>query len=189
MKTFFFIFSFYLLLVNNICFSQKAISFEKEDITFEIQDSLFIVKGIYYLTTDNSKEVLFIYPFPTDSIYGIPFDINIYELNTNKVFKYNASEDFSYISFIVQLSEDTPLLITYKQPIKSKKARYILLTTKSWNKPLKIADYKLITDKELKISNFSYFPDRKTVIDNKNVFIWHFENFMPNKDFEIVFED
>lgn len=176
------------LTLNGACYSQQTISFDSEDLTFEIRDTIFIVSGFYYLSSKVDKEFLLIYPFPTDTIYGTPFDVSIHNLSTNHPVSYKPSRNNSYVSFITSYTDDTPLLISYKQPFRANRVKYILLTTQSWNKPLTTANYKLITDKDLKIIYFSIPPDESITVDDKNIFFWHIENFMPDRDFEIVFD-
>lgn len=175
-----------LLFVVN-CKAQNDISFEKEDITFEIKDSLFSVQGIYYFNSTSTNKTAFLYPFPTDSIYSKPFKIRLAYVNSGKTIEYKMVNDSSSIMFRVYTDLNQPILISYTQGLKSNKARYILLTTNYWRKSIKQVDYKLVTDSNLSIKEFSIQPDKTIQIDNNKVYFWHKEDFTPIKDFIIVY--
>lgn len=163
-------------------------AFVQEDLTFEICDSVFSVSGIYYLSSEKEGRHLMIYPFPGDSIYGKPFDINVTDLNTGNNIPTNAREDFSSVTFPAVISESTPLLISYKQHLRSNKARYILLTTHHWDKPLQVAEFRLVTSNELVITSFSIPPHRMITVEDKNMYFWQLSDFWPTTDFIVEFE-
>lgn len=177
-----------LLLFNINCKAQHKLSFEKEDITFEIENGIFTVRGIYYFNSDSEKEYSILYPFPTDTIYGNPFKIEVSYINSNKNIEYKTTKDSSAVFFRILANPEQPILITYSQRLKTNKARYILLSTNQWHKPLIQADYKLITPLNFSITSLSVKPDKEIQIDNKKIYLWHKENFMPQKDFIVEFE-
>lgn len=177
----------YLLLIGFNCFAQNDMFFEKEDITFEIKDNVFIVKGIYYFNSTSDKEYSIVYPFPTDSIYSKPFNIGVEYVNSGQELNYKTANDSSSILFRALADSIQPILISYHQLLNSERARYILLTTNFWQEPLKQADYKLVTDLDFSITGFSIQPDKEMQIENKKVYLWHKENFTPQKDFVIDF--
>lgn len=176
-----------LLLIGINCIAQNDMFFEKEDITFEIKDNVFIVKGIYYFNSTSDKEYSILYPFPTDSIYSKPFNIGVEYVNSGQELNYKTANDSSSIVFRALADSIQPILISYHQRLNSDRARYILLTTNYWQKPLKQVDYKLVTDLDFSITNFSIQPDKEIQIENKKVYLWHKEYFIPKKDFIIEF--
>jgi hypothetical protein len=178
---------FLLFLGHPSCFSQNTVLFEDEDITFEIRDSIFIVQGLYYFNSQTENKYSILYPFPTDSIYGKPFDIFVKNLNTEDTIRYKT-KDTSSIVFSVLINGKTPIMISYRQHLKANKAKYILQSTNYWGKPLRKADYKLITELDFKVKGFSIFPDKEIELDGKKVYVWQKENFIPTKDFEIEYE-
>ena len=175
------------LLFGINCTAQNEILFEKEDITFEIKENIFIVQGIYYFNSTSDKEYTVLYPFPADSIYSRPFNVSVMYLNSGQQINYKAAIDSSSIVFRVKGDSMNPVLISYHQRLNSNKARYILLTAKYWQKPLKQVDYKLVTDFDFIITRFSIPPDKEIEVDNKKVYLWHHENFIPQNDFIIEF--
>ena len=176
-----------VLFIGINCVAQNEIFFEKEDITFEIKDNVFIVQGTYYFNSTSGKEYSILYPFPTDSIYSKPFDICVKYVNSNQQISYKTATDSSSILFRALADKDQPVLISYHQRLNSNKAKYILLTTNYWKKALKQVDYKLVTDLDFSITSLSMEPDKELQIDNKKVYLWHKENFIPQNDFIIYF--
>ncbi|MFW5663447.1 MAG: hypothetical protein ACOCYD_00255 [bacterium] len=160
----------------------------EEDLTFEITDSVFIVQGLYFFSSPVEKDYLIVYPFPSENTYGHPFDIQVIDVNTSDTLAYKMADNQSSMAFTARISAQTQLYITYSQTLKSNKARYILMSTRSWNKPLERAEYKLLTDTNLVISGFSMPPGNTITVEGKHIYIWQKENFMPEKDFEVEFE-
>ncbi len=169
------------------CFSQTPIVFEKEDLTFEITGDVFKVKGLYYFHAEQHKRTSLLYPFPTDSIYGKAYNINVQYANTGESIEFIANSDSSYIAFQIDIDRNKPIFIEYQQQLKSNEAKYILTTTQSWKQALKQAHFKLLTSPELVIKSFLYPPDQTIEIEGKILYIWQKEQFMPRKDFIITF--
>ncbi len=176
-----------ILIGRSICYSQENLLFESENLTFNIQDSVFFVEGLYYFNSAIENEYPIFYPFPTDSVYSKPFNIHVEYINTSQEINYNIASDSSSIVFSVLIKGETPLLITYNQYLKANKAKYILNTTKYWGRPLKQVDFKLVTALDVVIKSFSITPDKKFTLENKKIYLWQKENYMPKKDFEIEF--
>jgi hypothetical protein len=122
-----------------------------------------------------------------DSIYSKPFNVIVKYINSGKPLNFKIANDSSSIVFRVLANSNEPIFIAYHQQLKTNRARYILLTTNYWQKPLKQVDYKLVTDLDFSITCFSIQPDKEIPIDNKKVYLWHKENFTPQYDFIIDF--
>jgi len=167
--------------------AQQSLSFEEEDITFEIKDNIFFVDGIYYFHSETKHQYPIIYPFPKDTIYGMPFNIKVENLITGENLSYKYNNDSSSVIFFAVIENFTPIKISYQQELKSNKAKYILTTTKYWNKPLKQVGYKLVTDINFNIKSFSILPDKEIMIGNKQIYLWNKINFFPDIDFELEF--
>lgn len=146
-----------------------------------------MVQGIYYFSSETAKQYPILYPFPTDTIYGKPFNILVKNLNTGDTIVYRANNDSSSIVFPVLVNGKSTLLIAYCQRLKSNKAKYVLLSANYWNTPLKRVDYKLITESDFIVKGFSIRPDKEIKLGDKKIYLWQKENFMPTKDFEIEY--
>lgn len=153
---------FILLLCGlKVCYSQNTVTFEKEDITFEIKDSIFIIQGLYYFHSEQEKKYSILYPFPTDSIYSPPFNIHVEYINSGETIVCKKNKDSSSIAFQVLIHKEQPILISYHQKLKSNKAKYILMSTRHRDKPLKQVNFKLVTESDFVIKSFSILPDKQ----------------------------
>ncbi len=179
---------FFLILTNSFSFAQRA-DFFKEDITFRLDSTYIDVEGVYWFLNNYDKPVFsdIFYPFPVSS--GSEIDsIRLFNITAGQKTKYNL-ESGSGISFNLFIPpKDTVLFqIGYRQKLNGDSAVYILRSTQVWGKPLERAEYKLMTSLIFKIKNFSYLPDKIYKIDNKKIYYWKKENFMPKVDMVFKF--
>jgi len=187
MKKHFFLAFLCLVCVKSILIAQNNLSFEEEELTFNLGNGIFSVQGVYSFSAPAKAEYTIKYPFPTDTIYGMPFDISVRYFGSGKPIFFRPDRNLSCIIFKALISKNTLIYIGYSQPLKKDKAKYILLTTQEWNKPLKLSNIKLATDTSLVIKSFSIKPDKKISVLNKIVYFWQKEDFWPQTDFEVVF--
>lgn len=184
-------FVFLILLfftINIYCYS---LEFIREDLSFTIQDSFFNVDGIYYIcnVTDKPVNNILYYPFPTDSLYGIVDSVLIYNL-TDSIPAEIIRRKENGVSFKVSLEPFRvgKYKIFYRQKLYGNKAEYILTTTKYWGKPLQKANFQLEIPNHIKIDSLSYEPDSIYVNKGISKYFWQKNNFMPNKNFIILFD-
>lgn len=172
------------LLILLLFLSQKAINFLKEEIEIKIQDSILEVKGVYYFKNEANWGVLTIleYPFPVDKNHYYPLFIDV----KNITFKKRKNSIFFPLNF--KPFEIKKVDVIYKQKLKNKKARYILLTTKMWGKPLKEAHFKIEVPLSFKNLKISYKPQKIEIIGNKKILYINKKNFIPEKDILIEWE-
>ena len=178
---------FLLCWIYALCSGQGGFSFVEEDLTFELREGKFSVQGIYYFSADKAGTYLIRYPFPDPVIYGKVTDVHVSELRNHTSLEYRWVKDSASVLIPVYISDKTPVLIAYSQELQSNQARYILTSTQSWHKPLKKASFTLITDTEFSIREFSISPDTLYIRGNKKIYHWLWENFMPERDFDIAF--
>jgi len=168
--------------------SQDNLKFDEEYLTFELSRHLFQVSGVYLFSANDSIEHLIYYPFPVDRIYGKAFDIFVKDVKTGKDLLFSTAKDSSGIRFRTKVAGSSQLQIGYSQVLESNRAKYILTTTQNWNKPLKIADYKLVVDSGIVIISFTMEPQKKIVQGGKIIYFWQKKEFMPVTDFEVQFK-
>lgn len=78
--------------------------------------------------------------------------------------------------------------IFYRQRLYGNKAEYILTTAEYWGKPLQVANFQLEIPAHVKIDSLSYEPDSVDVGQDISRYFWQKSNFMPNKNFIILFD-
>jgi len=179
---------FFLIFLSSIILGQRA-DFFREDITFRIDSNYFDVEGYYWFTNHSDKSIRsnIYYPFPNSSEGEID-SIRLFNISAGQQTNYNNERDTG-ISFNMYISpHDTVLFqIGYRQKLKGDSVVYILKTTKAWNKPIDLAEYKLIIPASLLIKEFSYTPDKYYEMENQKVYYWKKENFMPESDMVFYF--
>lgn len=179
-----------LLLFSLKLIHAQAIQFFQEDLDFKIAGKHFYVDGLYFFrnTSDTKLTRRLFYPFPQDDAYGKVdsiFIINVQDTSKNPDLKINDSGS----SFNIHIDADSTAIyrIGYRQELKIFKAGYILTTTQNWGIPFKQVNYTLEFPKEFLLDSLSYIPDSLREESDRYIFFWHKENFMPDKDFEIIY--
>ena len=178
-----------VILLTGLCFAKSGLRFTEEDLSFEIADSIFSVQGIYYFSSDHEGKYSILYPFPEDDTFGKAFDIHVMDIQSGEDISFKAKKDTSHVTFFVNVDEDTPVLISYKQHLHGNYARYILLSTHSWKKALGRVEYKLKIAHDLSITYFSIEPDNIIELEGERLYFWQRENFMPDRDLIFEFEE
>jgi hypothetical protein len=158
--------------------------FTREDITFRIDTLYFYVDGYYWFVNLSEEEIRKSIYFPvskggdikTDSMevydVGKVRPVNIYSVN---------SGGFSFTAHI--FPGDTAVYrIKYRQKINSDSVTYILLSTQQWNRPLDLAEYKLIVNNSTGLIGAAYKHDKIYTIGEDKIYYWNREKFMPDRD-------
>jgi len=176
-----FLFVFSFLFGNDL-------EFFREDLNFKIKDNYFYVDGIYFFKNQTSKKIkrVLFYPFPTDSIFGTVDSIKAICLkdSLNKIL--NSKPNGFLFCVEIESKHIGKYNLCYRQKLLSNKAEYILTTTQLWQKPFEEVNYQLIIPQYIKIDSLSYLPDNVKTVENKCIFYWHKENFMPSKNMIIL---
>ena len=166
------------------------LQFFREDLSFEIKEYHFFIDGLYYFRNTSNKELKqrLIYPFPQNPAYGKVdslFVINVIDSTITA----NMQIGDKGASFTIQIEPDSTAVyrICYRQELKDKKAEYILTTTQTWGRPFEQVNYTLTFPKELSLDSLSYMPDSLREENNRYIFFWYKENFMPDRNFIIHF--
>ncbi len=172
-----------------LAYGQK-VDFFSEDLTFRLQKEIFEVDGLYFFRNNTALEInqTMIYPFPDVKRYGKILFLSITKAGDTSSMIINQKDQGAL--FIVNLlpGEQAAYHIIYRQQLKSNEAKYIILTTQKWRKPFETADYRLEIPSSLKLTHISINPDSTAQKNEKKLFFWHRENFMPDMDFEFMFE-
>ncbi len=163
----------------------QGLEFYREDLSFRLEQSHFIVDGLYFFcnVSNTPIESNIFYPFPIDSIYGEIDSILVEGVNSESLAFIRNKKGIYFKCNINEYGKNT-IRIKYRQELLANKAEYILTTTKFWNKPFEIVNYRLTVAKELKIASISYPPDSIS----GQTYLWQKRDFMPTKDMIIEFE-
>jgi len=162
------------------------VRFPEEQIDIEVYPDYVWVKGIYVYKNPFPFPVVqgFSIPFPVDSDHPVPVLVSAQQLHPEKrpiPLRYIFGMHRFDLTF--KAKEKIRVLVTYRQQTPKKNARYILITTKPWKRPLKQGLYRLFP-KGVRItsSNYMLMPDKT------KTFCFEKENFMPEYDWEFSWE-
>ena len=164
--------------------------FYREDLNFVLNTEKFIVSGIYYFRNETDRDIkrTLFYPFPNDTLYEEVTDFSSICLQDSLDVTTKISKKGAYFRISLQAGKEANYFISYQQNLLGNKAEYILRTTKTWGKPFKEVNYTLKFPMEFTIDSLSYIPDSLKTLENKYELYYHYEDFMPDRDFLIKFE-
>jgi len=178
-----------LFFLSNSIIAQ-TFNFFKEEIIFEIDPVFFTVNGDYYFKNNSDQTIFPLISYPVRS-NGIrkPFDtIMVYDnSDPSTALKLIIIDTVARFTIKLLPFSEKMIKVIYKQKHNGTDARYILLTTRSWNKPINEARYSVVVRRNIEINQFSISPDKSVDFGDTTVYYWRRKNFMPDKDFEMHF--
>jgi hypothetical protein len=155
------------------------IDFYKENVVIDILKDRVSVVGLYYMKnlTKVDKRVTFYYPFPVDSFHVYPDVILI---------DYPFSKDTAGIYFDLSIPANSAdsFKVLYQQKLTSRQCRYITLTTRKWQRPIKTAAFTVIAPEFLKL-DINYPVSGKETISDTVFYYIRLKNFFPGADLKI----
>jgi hypothetical protein len=168
----------------------QSFDFYKEEISFGIDTVFFSVSGDYYFRNNTGRTLSPEITYPVRRCTpGKPFDtVMAYDISGSGLpLKMTISDTLGRFMINLPPYAYKMIRVFYRQRHNGTAARYILLTTKNWNKPLEDARYSLVIRKNIVIDQFSIAPDRSVDFGDTTVYYWKRKNFMPERDFEVKF--
>jgi len=178
-----------VLFLSNIAYAQKP-EFFREDLSFGLDTAFFSVNGDYYFRNSSAEYHTYTIVFPVRSTNSVkPIDTILVFDHTDDDRMLKVSVKDTLATFVLDMSPHSEKIIKiiYRQRHDGKKARYILTTTKLWEKPFNKADYNLVVKKNIEITDFSIKPDSKIDFGDAVIYYWKREHYLPENDFEINF--
>ena len=183
---------FFLLHISLSLLSQN-VQFYKENLSFSLTKTEFSVDGLYYFRNNNPDTVkqLLVYPFPQRP--GLQDIKNVKANSLHPEVKGSALVNFNDNAATFRLTVfpfDTAIVhISYLQSISGNYAEYILTTTQKWGNPFEKADYTLQLPINLRVDSLSYDADSILITDGYLYYKFHYEDFMPQKNFSVFFSE
>lgn len=170
-------------------YTQK-LEFFREDISFGIDSAFFTVNGDYYFrnSSDVYHSFVVVYPVRSNNT-ATPIDTIMVFDHGDMTHALKVDVKDTLATFVLKMLPHSVKMmkIIYRQRHNGHEARYILLTTKFWEKPFENASYNLVVNKNIKINDFSIMPDNSVDFGETMIYYWKREHFMPEKDFEFRF--
>jgi len=160
------------------------IRFFREEVKIVIDSFRVTVAGTYHFKnlTNQSKTAKVCYPFPIDEFHFYP------DLILTSEFDYTKNDSgITLLKNFKPMAQES-LSILYQQKLKDRQVRYILLTTKHWQRPLTEARFVISLPKDFKSPQFSYRPDSLRQQDQRRYYYLTKKNFFPKKDLIITWQ-
>ncbi len=170
-----------------ICLNSQAVDFYKEKIEMNVSENYFEITGTYYFANKDNQEFSYsiFYPFIVDDAILFPDSIYAAFLDGREM-QFIKRENG--ISFPLTISANDTLVykIYFRQKINSKKAEYILTTTKMWNKPFEDAQYIITTPRHFDVEYI--YPKPDSIEKRKDSILYKSEkhNYLPDENLKIL---
>lgn len=162
-----------------------SILFERERIDAVLLscDTLEI-SGIYYFSNIDSsaKTMSIFYPFPIDSFHIYPHFIRLVAMSKKQDTSYSMLSGGIGFNISVGPGKTDSIKIIYRQKIHHGQGRYILTTTKYWNKPFERADYSITFPLQITLNYWSFQFDSLAQNKDNITYFAHRKLFMPTED-------
>ena len=134
-----------VLLALAVAGAKPEYRFVREDIRISLKDGFATIEGNYFMSAPGPTPFGIYYPFPDDVI---PEDITVQEVavssGTQIVPHQTLREEHGLRIALPPRPQDHLLLeVTYRQRLRENSLRYVLRTTRSWERPLEDASFIL----------------------------------------------
>ena len=180
---------FFLFLCPGFVVGQR-IEFFKEELVFTLDSSFFSVNGDYFFRNPSNSPLNYKIFFPVSKTPGYKAidTILVYDISEpNQPLIVGIKDSVASFSLSFVPFSEKCVRIFYKQHHNGSRARYILMTTQNWQKPIELGKYSLITRKNISILHFSILPDRSEDFGESRLYFWNKYQFMPDRDFVFDF--
>jgi hypothetical protein len=168
----------------------RPVEFFAEEITLAVDDSTATVTGIYHFRNNTLRPGSYpvMFPFYVDSLSSFPDEVSGRAIEPDtQALEIVLREERGGAIIRIPLSPAavTSWQLTYRQMIRGKSARYVLVSTQAWGAPLQDATYHFVAPESF--ANIAVWPKPDSVTHNAGLIeYWsHESNFMPNRDMEI----
>jgi hypothetical protein len=162
-----------------------SIHFAREEIQMNVHPGAVEITGMYHFTNTlpNPAAALIFYPFPLDSFHAYPDSVSI----PGYVFERNDSGVSFKLRFRPQVEDS--FLAYYRQPLRGRQARYIVTTTREWERPLDQARFRIVVPVDFKDVRLSYRPDAVNRSDSVVTYSLTKHGFFPDKDIIVTWKE
>jgi hypothetical protein len=166
----------------------QSLQFYREDIVFKLNNNAMETDAVYHFCDVGDKDIstqLF-YPFPENTMELID-SIVVTNDKTGEIIHYRDGKNGILFGIFVKSYGQASYRVFFRQKLLENKFTYILTSTETWNRALEFANYEFQAPVATKITSFSFPPDSTVIQHDIQYFYWKKKDFMPEKDFEVIF--
>ncbi len=188
-------FKIYLgLLLTAACWmplKAQTVDFFREDLNFFLNRDEFIVQGVYFFAnhSDAPYKGKLWYPLPDSNVTDTKVFNEKFQKLACSLTNQGQGEWGTGIPLQIAPKDTTFIIVRYNQKVTNGRVRYIVTSTRHWNRPLKEVHFQLTLERSIDSVGFSFKPQQKKKVNGGLFYYWQFTNFYPEKDFMIYFRD
>jgi len=166
--------------------SQDSLHFDSEEILIDVRGDVVEVTGVYHFRVPGGRTPAqpILYPYPQDPLLGPARTLRLEMLGANGRWLPIGFEELPPRGVRWRLpAVEAPTLTVrtvYRQVMRSTYARYIVTTTRTWQRPLRHAHFEIRLPLGARDPTFSH-PFRRKVPSERS-WIYDVENFLPRED-------
>lgn len=160
---------------------RPALHFSREEVSLRVRPGTLEVAANYHFQWPGPDTVRarISYPFPLDSVHAFPDSVAF----PGRKFELADSAAGFWMRFRPR-SEDS-FQAWYRQPLRGNQARYIVTTTRQWQRPIDLARFRVEVPLSLG-ARLNYQPDSTTTTDSSIVWYFARREFWPSEDIVIT---
>ncbi len=167
------------------------LDFVKENIyvSLRLPDTMCVTGEYFFAAKDGSVlTTSVVYPFPVDSTIAFPHAIRVTDKAGPVAFQSHPDQAMILIPVTIGKGDTGTTTVVYRQRLNGNTGRYILTTTKSWQKPLGKSNYSVTVPSRAVLTFMSYESD--TVYQRNGSLVYSFtkSDFMPARDLVFSFK-
>ncbi len=164
------------------------LQFDSELIRLYVAADSLEVDGIYRFLCNapGIPEMTLFYPYPQDSLLGGARMVSLEARAPGKAWRAARFEETPLAHggrwwVPLDLGDSLEVRCIYRQALRTQYARYIVTTTRHWQRPLSRARFEIYLPESASPTRFSY-PFRPEREGDVLYYVYEAENFMPSED-------
>jgi hypothetical protein len=171
---------------------QNQVRFYREYVTVEPSATRTTVTALYYFRNDSdeSSTVGISYPFPVDRHHLYPFQTKVWEERQGSFEPLGFVRGETDVKWTMSFTprEEKLIKVRYVQEIRTRRAIYIVTTTKLWERPIEIAEFEFRIPASFGGVLLSFTPDRTESRGDTVVYYRRFTEFFPDEDLTVSWD-
>jgi hypothetical protein len=157
---------------------QSPVHFAREEIEMKVHAGFMEIRGMYHFTFSGKEQLTGImhYPFPLDSSHAWPDSVSIPGR------RFLGTDSGVSLKMRFTPGQEESLFVYYRQPVLRNTARYIVTTTRRWDRPIDQARFRVTVPRDLPGVRLNYEPDSTVLTDSTITWLFTRGPFWPSED-------
>lgn len=167
------------------CSRAPSVHFAREEVAVRVRPGSVEVTANYHFKVRAAKpfSALVFYPFPLDEFHAWPDSIWTGGL------PYEFADSGVTLKLNLPARDEESLRVYYRQPHRGNEARYIVMTTRKWRRPIDLARFTVTVPSEFDSVTLEYSPDSAVQSDSAVTYFITRRAFWPESDIVVRWRD